>query len=211
MAAERQPTRPVTKIPRNSPPAAAPAPPRTGRRGGRPASSPPATRPVPTVPQPRLAPPPPPNQPPARPERKTGRVERHLTSRSVPTTSGPPNPVFLVGGILGVFFLAVLIVAVAASSSSGRRNRSVEEPKGGAPQGPSVIEQEALVKCEEGRALIQRSYDIGDRAGLQKGMNLIIEGNTALERVNQMTGKKFDTRPYNEALKMARVKLGELK
>lgn len=194
MAAERQPTRPGTKAPRAAPAAASP---------------PLAARPTTRVPQPRLAPVPP--RPPARPERKTGRVERHLTSRSIPRTSGPPNPMFLVGGILGILFLAVLIIAVAASSSSGRRNRPVEGPKDGAAQEPSVIEREALVKCEKGRTLIQRSYDIGDRAGLQEGMSLIIEGNTALERVNQMTGKKFDTRPYNEALKMARVKLGELK
>jgi len=143
---------------------------------------------------------------------KTGRVERNLTSRSIPKQSRPPNPMFIVGGIVGTLFLMVLIIVAAASSgASGRRNPASNDKKKAEPVEPATLEREAMAKCEEGRTLIQKSYILGDRAGLQRGVNLIIEGNTALERVNQMTGKKFDTRPFNEALKMARVKLGELK
>lgn len=210
MASEPRSARPgTTKLPRD-PRRVSGAPPPAPRIRGNPPASPPATRSIAKVPQPRLTPKS--EAPPTVPERKISRVEpRHFTSRSIPKASSSPHPLFLVGGILGVLFLALLIVAVGVSGSSGRKYRPPAGPKEGTPQEPSILEREALTKCEEGRTLILRSYDIGDRAGLQKGMNLIIEGNTALERVNQMTGKKFDTRPYNEALKMARGKLGELR
>ena len=134
-----------------------------------------------------------------------------MTSRSIPRTSAPPNPVFLVGGILGILFLALLIIAVAASSSSGRKARPVQGQGEGPGKEPSVVEREALAKCEEGYTLILRSYPGGDRAGLQRGLDLVLEGMSGLERVNQSTGRKFDVKRYQEAQVMARRKLMELR
>ncbi len=185
------------------------------------------TRPMPRAPQPRLTPPSSNTQPKTRPmpaaEGPTTRVlqkagiksprpERNLTSRSIPKQSKPPSPALLVAGIVGTLLLMIVIIAAAAGSGvSIHRGRASNTEKVASKEEPATLEREALADCEKGRDLILRSYNTGDRTGLQRGVDLIIKGNTALERVNQMTGRKFDTRPYNEALKMARQKLMELK
>ncbi len=176
------------------------------------------SRPTPRIAQPRLNPgsPPPPLEHPStrilqKAGIKTGRMERNLSSRPIPVQSRPPSPALIVAGIVGSLFFVVLIVAVAGSGGSDRRYAASNKAEEQAPVEASDLEREGLAKCEQGRDLIRRCYDIGDRVGLQRGVNLIIEGNTMLERVNQMTGRKFDTLKYNQALKMARTKLMELK
>ena len=68
-----------------------------------------------------------------------------------------------------------------------------------------------MQKCEEGVVQIQRSYNSADKAGLQRGVALITEGNQMLDKANQMSGHTYDTKKFNETLKMARGKLLELK
>ncbi len=194
MATERQPTRPISKVPqpRLDPSSSPPRPPRR------------KTQPLPSTERPttRVL---------QKAGIKTGRVERNLTSRSIPKQSRPPNPMLIVGGIVGALFLMILIIAAAASSErSSRRNKASNDQKPEVKAEPGTLEREGLTKCDEGHALILRSYPGGDRAGLQRGLNLTLEGMSMLERVNQMTGKKFDVKRYQEAQVMARRKLMEL-
>lgn len=213
MATERQPTRPLTKVPQPRLAAAAPAPPPVPKTQPLPKTrSVPKTQPVPV------------NSAVSAPERpntrvlqkagvKTGRAtERNLTSRSIPRQSKPPNPMLIVGGIVGALFFMVLIVAVAAGSGgTGRRKPASNDKAEASSAEPATLEREGIAKCEEGCALIMKSYPSGDKGGLQRGLNLVLEGNAMLERVNQMTGKKFDVKRYQETQVMARRKLMELK
>jgi hypothetical protein len=143
---------------------------------------------------------------------KTGRTERNLTSRSIPRQAKPPNPMLIVGGIVGALFFMILIVAMASGSGGTGRRKSASNDKKEAPAPePATMEREGLRKCEEGCAIIQKAYHMADKDSLQRGLNLVLEGNAVLERVNQMTGKKFDVKRYQETQVMARRKLMELK
>ena len=89
--------------------------------------------------------------------------------------------------------------------------RVVPFPQDPAPVDVSGYERDGLRKCDEGRDLILRSYDTNNKTGLQRGIALIQEGNSLLEKANSISNSKYDTRKYNQALKMARMKVLELK
>ena len=55
------------------------------------------------------------------------------------------------------------------------------------------------------------AYRSNDKDGLQKGVNLISEGNGLLDKANQLSGNGYDTKKYNDALYLARKKLMELR
>ncbi|HLF94318.1 MAG TPA: hypothetical protein VJB14_12725 [Planctomycetota bacterium] len=215
MSTERRPApRPTTRVPGQvSAPAKAP----TGR--------------LPTVPPPQAARPATGKVPMAPPRPASGRVptvsapakKSTGTSRSTrgggehsPTTRSIPapqkgNPMLLWGGVGGGALLLIILIAVAASGGSKRQVEA--STKKAAPKAVNVaeLEDDGKRKCEEGVVAIQRAYPANDKAGLQRGVALITEGNAMLDKANQMSGNMYDTKKYNETLKMARGKLLELK
>jgi len=208
MSTERRPAqRPTTRVPGNvSAPSKAP----TGRV---PAAAPaprPATGKMPTAPAPRPA---------------TGRIsqQKPTTSRGVraggehvgTARSAPSprkgNPALLWGGVGGGALLLIIIIAIAASG--GSKKPAEASNKKASPKAVNVadLEDGGHRKCDEGVFLIQKAYPVADKAGLQRGVALITEGNAMLDKANQMSGNMYDTKKYNETLKMARGKLLELK
>lgn len=131
---------------------------------------------------------------------------RYGTGRAGAAKSSLP---LVLGASAGAFVL-ILIIAVAASGGTKKA------PPASNPKGPKVMdvagmEEEGKRKCEEGVYAVQRAYDRADKAGLQRGVQLITEGNQLLDKAYQASGHMYDTKKYNETLKMARGKLLELK
>jgi hypothetical protein len=85
------------------------------------------------------------------------------------------------------------------------------------------LERDGVVACEEGALKIRQAVAFAEgrtltgpeedrlKADLQEGCRKIVAGMELLDRCNQRTGRTFDTRPYTEAAKAARMKLQELK
>ncbi len=140
---------------------------------------------------------------------RAGRAEGGATSRAIPVQKKNNTPLLIGAGIGGAVLL-VIVIAVAASGGS-KKAPAASNPRGPAPVDVGQLETQGMAKCEQGCEAIQRSYDAGDKAGLQRGINLITEGNAMLDRANQMSGNTYDTKKYNQTLKMARGKLLELK
>ena len=136
------------------------------------------------------------------PQRSTGR-----TSLVLPTRKN--NTPLIIGGVAGGALLLILFIWAASGSTSSRPDAS--NTRAPAPVDVSGYERDGLRKCEEGRALILRSYDTNNKTGLQRGIIMIHEGNSLLEKANRISDNKYDTRKYNQALKMARMKVLELK
>lgn len=144
---------------------------------------------------------------------KTGRLDR-ATSR-VGTTSRPvpvqkKSNAMLFAGIGGGALLLIIVIAVAASGGPSPA-REAAPSRAKAPVNVADLETEGMRKCDEGVVAVQRAYDINDKAGLQRGVQLITEGNQLLDRAYQLSNNKYDTTRYNQTLKMARSKLLELK
>jgi hypothetical protein len=129
----------------------------------------------------------------------------------MPAPPRKSNTPVLIGGVAGGVFLLILIIAVAASGS--KRPPDASHPRKAAPKPVDVseLERKGMAKCEEGCTIIQRSYSSSDKAGLQRGIQLITEGNQLLDEAYQRSGNRYDTKKYNETLKMARGKVLELK
>ena len=146
------------------------------------------------------------------PSTRGGRApgERQATTRSLPMQK-KGNPALLWGGVGGGAFLLIILIAFAASGGPKKHPEPSNKKAPARPVDVSQLENDGKTKCEEGVAAIQRAYPISDKAGLQRGVALITEGNGMLDRANQMSGNMYDTKKYNETLKMARGKLLELK
>jgi hypothetical protein len=97
------------------------------------------------------------------------------------------------------------------AAGGGKKTPAASNPKGSGPPDVTQLETQGMAKCEQGCEIIQRAYDAGDKAGLQRGITLITEGNAMLDQANQRSGNTYDTKKYNQTLKMARGKLLELK
>lgn len=133
-----------------------------------------------------------------------------LTTRSPRAVAAKKSSLPLILGVAGGALVLIIVIAVAASGGSAPAKAA---PKKAAPAGVDVssLENDGMKKCEEGLVLIQRSYDKSDKAGLQRGVALITEGNSLLDKANQLSGHTYDTKRFNEAFKMARNKILELK
>jgi hypothetical protein len=143
-----------------------------------------------------------------RPTTRTPRTDRQPT-RSVPTAR-KGNTGLVIGASVGGFVLLIVIIAVAMSG--GKRPADASHRKSGpAPVDVTQLEAQGMQKCEEGCAIIQRAYGTSNKSELQKGIALITAGNELLDKANQMSGNKYDTKRFNETLKMARGKVLELK
>ena len=146
---------------------------------------------------------------PTEPARGSSRpVPRHGTSRGAASSKKSSLPIVL--GAAGGALLLIILIAVAASGGT-KKAAPASNPKGPKVVDVASLEADGMKKCEEGVVLIQRAYNIPDKAGLQRGVALITEGNQMLDRANQMSGHTYETKKFNETLKMARGKLLELK
>lgn len=85
------------------------------------------------------------------------------------------------------------------------------------------LERDGLANCDQGLALIKSTAgmmtgnkELSDddkaklKTDLSKGKSLISAGFELMSRVERVSGRKFDNAPYQEALKVARMKLPEL-
>ena len=82
------------------------------------------------------------------------------------------------------------------------------------------LDSAARAKCRRGLARIRQATNVGDPSArsqaqklalLREGVNLIRDGMSSYEAASQKTGRNYDTAPYLEALKVARMKIMELK
>ncbi len=227
MSTERRPApRPTTRVPG---PVSAPAKAPTGRvpTASPPQAARPATGKVPMAPpRPATGRIPTASAPIAKSKGTSRSVrgggEHHATTRSVPSQK-KGNPMVLWGGVGGGALLLIIIIAVAAS---GGPKRPVEAPaKKAAPKPVDVagLERDGEAKCEEGLGLIQRSEGLmSGRAlnasektqlknDLDRGIALIKEGMSRFDEANQRSGNTYSTTKYTNAMKAARMKVGELK
>ena len=136
------------------------------------------------------------------------------TTRSVPrrpSTSSPKSSLPLILGIAGGVLALVVVIAIAVGGSGKKKAEPTTKKAAPAAVDVSKLEADGMRKCEEGVVAIQRAFDIADKAGLQRGVALITEGNQMLDKANQLSGHTYDTKKYNETLKMARGKLLEMK
>lgn len=143
-----------------------------------------------------------------KPAGRTTRAKARPASGLRPSPSRTP---LIVGGAVGGAILLIALIAVVAGKSSSRPPDRAPARKAPKPVDVSQLEREGMTKCEQGLALIQGAYNAGNKANLQKGVELIREGNSLLEEANRLSGHMYDTKKYNEALKMARNKILELK
>lgn len=142
---------------------------------------------------------------------RTARAETHAPTRAVrPAPRSSSKTFWIAGGAAGGVLLLIVLI-VAASGSSSRAPDKAPVRKAPKPVDVSQLERDGMAKCEQGLALIQSSYNAGHKANLQRGVELIKEGNSLLEEANRLSGNMYDTKKYNEALKMARNKILELK
>jgi len=118
----------------------------------------------------------------------------------------------IIGGAVGGVVL-IIILAVALSGSDSKKHADAPASKKEASKKPDVsqYEKEGITKCEAGLKAITDAYRSNDKDGLQKGVNLISEGNGLLDKANQLSGNGYDTKKYNDALYLARKKLMELR
>jgi hypothetical protein len=202
MDPQRPSKRPATQVPqRRSTHVPAPQP------GKSPTSRQPAVRPG-TSRQPAVKPPTVHTSP------TTRMPQERATTRSVPRSSrsvaGKKSQLPLILGVAGGGLLLIIILAVALSGT--KKPVEASNPKPPVQKvDVSTLERDGMRKCEEGVVQVQRSYNSADKAGLQRGVALITEGNQMLDQANQMSGHTYDTKKFNETLKMARGKLLELK
>lgn len=212
MSTERRPVhRPTTRVPGNvsapskAPTSRVPAVPPRPQTGKVPTAPPrPATGRVPAASSSAPA------------KKTTGRLpreaagDRPATSRALPAPK-QGNPALLWGGVGGGALLLIIVIAVAASGGSKRPGEASNKKASPKPVNVAQLEDDGKRLCDEGVFLIQKAYPVNDKAGLQRGVALITEGNGKLDQANQMSGNMYDTKKYNETLKMARGKLLELK
>ncbi len=138
-----------------------------------------------------------------------GRQERRSGRRAVPQKKD--NTLLIIGGAGGGLLLLIIVIAVVASSGPG------DDPSGNEARPVDVegLVRAGTAKCEEGRTCIfnARSGSGYSRSELEKGKRLIEEGMSMLDEASQKTNweRKFETRPYQEALIHARKTLLEMK
>ena len=178
------------------------------RRPSRPPSGPiPAAKPTTRVPAKKV----PTTRFGQRPGTRGIRTEGGGTSRGVALAPKKSNTPLIVVGAAGGALLLIIIIAVAASGSKPSPDASKSKKKGPEPVDVSTLERNGKAKCEEGVEIIQRAYSVSDKAALQRGIQLITEGNQLFDKAHQLSGNMYDTKKYNETLKMARGKVLELK
>ena len=192
--------------------------------------------PIPRVPAPQVKPQVPASAPPTRraavrpatgrkpvTARKTTRVDRPGgTSRGIPVRK-KSNKALLFGGIGGGVLLLIIIIAVAVSSGSKKEPVTPKaKAAGGRPVDVAGLEREGERKCEEGLGVVQKSEALmsgktlsaGEstqlKNDLQRAITLISDGMSMFDEANGKSGHMYDTTRYTNALKAARMKLGEL-
>lgn len=228
MSTERRPApRPTTRVPG---PVSAPAKAPTGRvpTAPPPQAARPATGKVPTAPLRPATGRMPAASAPAKKSTGTSRTargggEHHATTRSVPAQK-TGNPMVLWGGVGGGALLLIIIIAVAASGGSKRPVEAPGAKKAAVkPVDVAGLERDGEAKCEEGLGLIQKSEGLMSgrvlsapektqlKGDLDRGIALIKEGMSRFDEANQRSGNTYNTTKYTNAMKAARMKVGELK
>ncbi len=159
---------------------------------------------------------------------------RPATARAVRSQppSAPPDgsktPMIIAGAVGGVAVL--LLIVFMASGGNEAPQPVVAKRPAPSPVSPKTVDVSRLVqegekKCEEGYQIIRECQSMlernrhsgGDsselRAKLQRGMDLIKEGNGLLSEANDKSNgtQGFSDKKYIEALKLARGMIGELK
>ena len=223
MATERRPKPPSGRFPQANPPS-----------GPQPRLKPQAPMLPPAAP---AAPPPQQQRPTTRSlargtapaQKPTGRTTRVDARASGRVALGRKSnaPLFIGLGVGGGVLVLILII-VAVSSGGGSKNRgSASNSKEAAfvrPVDVSGLESAGESHCEEGLALVQECEELmsgralsGDeksrlKTKLEKAMTLIKEGLNMLEEASEKTRgqNKYSTTKYTNALKAARMKMGEL-
>lgn len=144
--------------------------------------------------------------------KSTRRAEARVPTRGIrPASSASSRTPLVVGGAVGGILLLVALAAVLGGGGAPASSPKAPARKASKPVDVTELERNGLAKCEQGLTLIQSSYASGNKTGLQRGVDLIREGNSLLEEANRLSGNKYDTKKFNEALKMARNKILELK
>jgi hypothetical protein len=184
MAIERRPVRPTTRVP-------GPAPR-------------PATSRVPSVAPQKIS---------APSKKATGRVGRadRPPTRGVAVAPKNNTPLIIGGVVGGVALLAILAVAMSGGEKKHSEPAAVKRSVNEKPD-VSQLEREGLLKCNQGVKLIKDAMGSNDKAGLERGVALISEGNGLLDKANTLgnTGG-YDTKEVNQTLILARKKLQELR
>ena len=207
--AMQRPGRPSTRL--NQPAVNVPAPKPAGR---------PTTR---SVPKQQPAPAPAPSTGRARTSGSSTRsVAKQSSSRPVPKQAPKSNSTMMIAIGAGV----VVVLGIAAFAMSGGKEK-VETPvkkEASKPKAVDVagLERDGYAKCDQGLAIIKRnegqmnSTSLSDaqktklKSELEQATGMIKEGMGMLDEANRKSGNTYSVTQYNEAKKVARMKLGEL-
>src|SRR6185436_15321554 len=120
----------------------------------------------------------------------------------------------------------VVVLGIAAFAMSGGHEKP-ETPVKKETSKPKVVdvaglEREGMSKCDQGLSIIKKcegemnSTSLSDtqrarlKADLEKATSMIKDGMGMLDEANRKSGNTYQVTQYNEAKKVARMKLGEL-
>ena len=145
------------------------------------------------------------------------------TARSAPAPK-KGNPALLWGGVGGGALLLIIIIAVAASGGSKKHPEASNTRKAAVkPVDVAGLERDGEEKCESGLAIIQKCEGLMSgrvlnasektqlKGDLDRGIALIKEGMSRFDEANQKSQHTYNTTKYTNAMKAARMKVGELK
>ena len=202
------------------------------RPGGRPttrihkpATSVPATRPATrpgTGPVPKQAAPAPATGRARSSGSSTRSVAKQSSSRPVPKQAPKSNTTMMIA--IGAGVLVVIGIAAFALSGSPEKHEPAPAKSSSKPKPVDVgsLERDGYAKCDKGLGIIKNcegqmnSTSLSDaqrtrlKADLEQATGLIKEGMGMLDEANRKSGNTYSVTQYNEAKKVARMKLGEL-
>jgi hypothetical protein len=131
----------------------------------------------------------------------------------------------LIGGGVGAVVLVVILAVVLSGGSGGKKDLEASNAsKKAAPKPVDVgsLERDGMLKCEEGLRIVKsaeglmksNSLSPSEKSKLKddllRAKGLLSSGVGLLSDANFKSENKYDVTAYTEALKMARMKLGEL-
>lgn len=151
------------------------------------------------------------------------RGTRRWNAQARSLTSHARKPFLVMAGIgVAAFVLILVLFGRGGTSTPKNQKRDKVGKEGKEPVDTRALRRKAEENCAEGLQVVQRMEPYFTRsltseekgtflAELEKARRLFQEGMGGFEKINAATGEQFDLRRYQNALKIVRTKLLELK